>query len=80
MKVSRLVLGTVQFGMNYGVANTHGKPSYETVKDILRKALDNGITTLDTAAGYGDSEEVIGVSAVFFTFGLCVLMFFRAAA
>ncbi len=60
MKVSRLVLGTVQFGMNYGVANTHGKPSYETVKEILRKALDNGITTLDTAAAYGDSEEVIG--------------------
>ena len=60
MNFSRLLLGTVQFGLNYGIANTQGKPSFERVKAILKTALDNGITSLDTAAAYGDSEEVLG--------------------
>lgn len=57
---SKLMLGTVQFGMNYGVANTTGKPSFEAVKTMLKTAYDGGITALDTAPEYGDSEEVIG--------------------
>ena len=57
---SKLMLGTVQFGMNYGVANTTGKPSFEAVKTILKAAYDGGVTALDTAPEYGDSEEVIG--------------------
>ena len=57
---SKLMLGTVQFGMNYGVANTTGKPSLDTVKAILATAYDGGVTALDTAPAYGDSEEVIG--------------------
>ncbi len=60
MKFSSLILGTVQFGLNYGVANAHGKPSFDTVKQILKTAADSGITALDTAASYGDSEEVLG--------------------
>ena len=60
MKYSLLMLGTVQFGMDYGVANTHGKPSFETVKNILREAFDGGVNALDTAPEYGNSEEVIG--------------------
>lgn len=60
MNYSLLMLGTVQFGMNYGVANTHGKPSYETAKTILKEAWDGGINALDTAPEYGDSEDVIG--------------------
>ena len=60
MQYSLLMLGTVQFGMNYGVANTHGKPSYEAVKNILKEAFDGGVNALDTAPEYGDSEEVIG--------------------
>ena len=57
---SKLMLGTVQFGMNYGVANTTGKPSFGTVKSILKEAYDGGINALDTAPEYGDSEVVIG--------------------
>ena len=59
-QMSKLMLGTVQFGLNYGVANTTGKPSFETVKSILSYAFDHGVTALDTSADYGDSEEVIG--------------------
>ena len=57
---SKLVLGTVQFGLRYGVANTSGQVSFDAVKEILRAALDGGVDTLDTAAGYGESEDVLG--------------------
>lgn len=57
---SPMTLGTVQLGMNYGIANDGGKPSEEVSFSILRTALQNGVTTLDTARAYGDSEAVIG--------------------
>lgn len=58
--VSALSLGTVQLGLSYGINNAGGKPSVETAHAILNCAMENGINTLDTAAAYGDSEEVIG--------------------
>ena len=57
---SKMTLGTVQFGLNYGIANTNGKPSYEKARDIVAEAYANGITSFDTAAAYGDSEQVLG--------------------
>lgn len=53
-------LGTVQLGMNYGIANDGGKPDEAKSFAMLRAALENGVTSLDTARAYGDSEEVIG--------------------
>lgn len=58
--ISAMTLGTVQLGMNYGIANDGGKPSEEKSFAILRSALEGGVTALDTARAYGDSEEVIG--------------------
>jgi len=56
----KLILGTVQFGLDYGIANSNGKiVEYQAYK-ILDFAWKNGINTLDTAASYGDSEKVIG--------------------
>ena len=55
-----MTLGTVQLGMNYGIANNDGKPSEEKSFSILRAALEGGVNTLDTARAYGDSEQVIG--------------------
>jgi aryl-alcohol dehydrogenase-like predicted oxidoreductase len=59
-KISKLSAGAVQFGMSYGIANKNGRPSYETARDILKTAAENGVNCVDTAAMYGDSEEVIG--------------------
>lgn len=59
-QITVLSLGTVQLGMDYGIHNASGKPSLETSFRILDTAMDEGINTLDTAAGYGNSEEVIG--------------------
>lgn len=58
--ISKLILGTVQFGLNYGIANSEGKPALNKVRAILRCAADHGIRILDTASAYGDSETVIG--------------------
>ena len=57
---SKLMLGTVQFGLPYGIANTSGQPSYETSRDILACAIAGGVNCLDTAAGYAESEMVLG--------------------
>jgi aryl-alcohol dehydrogenase-like predicted oxidoreductase len=57
---SKIALGTVQFGLDYGVSNELGKPDKSAVQEILDFALENNITTLDTASAYGDSESVLG--------------------
>lgn len=58
--MSRLALGTVQFGMHYGVANNLGQVSLIDAKTMLRAALANHIDTLDTAETYGSSEKCLG--------------------
>ena len=58
--LSRMMLGTVQFGMPYGVANRTGQPSYRDVLDIITAAVEGGVNCFDTAAAYGTSEEVLG--------------------
>ena len=55
-----LALGTVQFGLSYGVANRKGRPDRKTVREILETARENGVITLDTAAAYGESEDILG--------------------
>ena len=56
---NKIVLGTVQFGLQYGV-NSAGRPSEEAVKRILEEAAKGGIATLDTSSAYGNSEEILG--------------------
>ncbi len=60
MDISKLTLGTVQLGLNYGIANTSGKPDHQQSYEILKAASDNGVNSFDTAPGYGDSELIIG--------------------
>ena len=56
----KLVIGTAQFGMAYGIANKKGQVSEDEVFEILSMSEKNGIDTLDTAKIYGHSESVIG--------------------
>ncbi|MDA9360594.1 aldo/keto reductase [Flavobacteriaceae bacterium] len=58
--MSKIILGTVQFGLDYGINNTLGKIPIEEIHQILDFAYSKGVLTLDTASGYGDSEEIIG--------------------
>ena len=64
--MSKVVLGTAQLGLNYGIANLNGKIAYVEALKILSLAHREGIEELDTARVYGDSEKVIGGSKLEF--------------
>jgi aryl-alcohol dehydrogenase-like predicted oxidoreductase len=55
----KLGLGTVQFGLDYGISNQNGKVNEKNIKEIFQFCEDNNITMFDTAPEYGDSEKVI---------------------
>lgn len=61
-EVSRLGLGTVQFGVDYGVNNPSGRVPPEEVRRILEVALEQGCNFLDTSRIYGASEDVLGAT------------------
>ncbi len=58
--MNKIVLGTVQFGVNYGINNASGQVPIEEVCSILKIAETGCVRTLDTSAGYGQSEMVLG--------------------
>jgi aryl-alcohol dehydrogenase-like predicted oxidoreductase len=58
--MSKIALGTVQFGLDYGVSNLSGQVAIDEVRNILTFAENNEIDLLDTAPGYGNSEQVLG--------------------
>lgn len=58
--MNKFCLGTVQFGLNYGIANKTGKPSLQKSLEMLNYAYDNGIRWFDTAQAYGNAEEILG--------------------
>ena len=60
MSFDKIILGTVQFGLDYGINNSSGKPSFESITAILNTSHQNGIVMLDTAEAYGNAHEVIG--------------------
>jgi len=55
----KMVLGTAQFGMDYGIANVSGKPTKKMIFGILNLAWEKGVRRFDTAPGYG-SEALLG--------------------
>ncbi len=57
---NKLILGTVQMGLAYGINNSAGQVTFENSCAILSKAHELGIHTLDTAEGYGNAHQVIG--------------------
>lgn len=60
MGLSRLGIGTVQFGEAYGINNQRGKVPYTEILQILAAARGIGVNFIDTARGYGSSEEELG--------------------
>jgi len=61
---SKIALGAVQFGVDYGINSTVGQVQPKEVEDILSYAYVKGIDLLDTAPAYGNSEQVLGEASV----------------
>ena len=62
MRVSRIALGTVELGLDYGFRGSehYRRPDPQEAASIVHRALDLGINLIDTARAYGTSEELIG--------------------
>ncbi len=58
--LSKLALGTVQFGISYGVANQLGQVPQNEISKIMQLCRSKGISTIDTAIDYGESEGILG--------------------
>jgi|TARA_Y100000385_G_C13013359_1_gene602718 aryl-alcohol dehydrogenase-like predicted oxidoreductase len=56
----KLILGTVQFGIDYGVNNSIGKLEENQVLELFKIAHNQGVRILDTAEVYGNAHEIIG--------------------
>lgn len=56
----KIALGTAQMGLDYGISNKSGKICIDEATDIIATAKYNKIDVIDTAIGYGDSEEILG--------------------
>lgn len=68
--VSKIGLGSVQWGLNYGISNFNGLTPADEVKKIIEYAKTCGITTIDTAREYGHAEKVLGENDIT-SFDLC---------
>ena len=60
--VSEVSLGTVELGMEYGLKEDgeSSVPAETVARNLLNRAIDSGVNFIDTAAQYGNSEEIIG--------------------
>ena len=62
LHVSRMALGTVEMGIDYGIAapGEFGRPTENEAVRLLEEAADAGINFFDTAPAYGESERLLG--------------------
>lgn len=60
MKIDKIILGTVQFGLDYGINNNIGKISIDDSFKILKNAFQSGIKVLDSSEKYGNAHDIIG--------------------
>lgn len=58
--MTKLTIGTAQFGLDYGVTNKEGIVGVSEVENILKLAQQNNVRGIDTASSYGKSEKVLG--------------------
>lgn len=58
----KIIIGTAQFGSNYGVTNKIGELSFSEIKKIIYEASKQNINFFDTSPTYGDAENKLGRS------------------
>lgn len=63
-KIKRIGLGTVQFGLDYGISNPNGKVEFSEVNQLLKYSQKSGVQYLDSALSYGDALDVLGKHSI----------------
>lgn len=59
--IKKLILGSAQMGLDYGINNATGKIDINESFEILKFAYLNGITHIDCAEAYGNIHEILGM-------------------
>ena len=59
MNNKKIIIGTAQFGLNYGISNISGKTGEQEVKEILQYGKKNNLNYLDTSSHYGRAETLL---------------------
>ena len=57
--VNKICIGTVQFGLEYGINNKIGIPNNNQISGIFKTATKFGVSTIDTANAYGNAQKKI---------------------
>ena len=70
--IDKLIIGTVQFGLDYGITNQTGKVSEKDLDKIFNFCYENNINYFDTAQDYCFSESIISKYSILFDCLLCV--------
>ena len=60
----KITIGSVQFGLPYGISNVNGQVSLDEIEKILNLAKNRNINVIDTAIAYGESESALGMVGV----------------
>ena len=60
----KIGIGTVQFGLRYGIGNKHDICSQQQIASILEFAKFKKIKIVDTAPTYGDAESRLGATQI----------------
>lgn len=58
--INKIIIGTANFGLNYGIGNNYKKIKINEIKKIISFCKKKNITKFDTANGYGNSEKILG--------------------
>ena len=62
--MNKLILGTAQLGLDYGITNYEGKPTFQKSFELIKECLNNGVYQFDTAQAYGNAEKKLGEASI----------------
>ena len=62
--MNKLILGTAQMGLDYGITNSEGKPTNQNSFELIKECLNNGVYQFDTAQAYGNAEKILGDASI----------------
>jgi aryl-alcohol dehydrogenase-like predicted oxidoreductase len=58
--MSKFIVGTANFGQEYGVANRGKSLSNNELNELIKWSQENGMNHFDTAQTYGDAQKILG--------------------
>lgn len=63
-KFSKIILGTAQFGSDYGISNTKGALEYKEINKILNLANKHKVKLIDTAISYTNANTKLSLNNI----------------